>query len=344
MRSSFVIASIALVTVACSSAPPAEDRAPTEQTPSEESATTETTDRGQSSIEQTRFDARLSKFEYPHEVQIFAFEDQRQPLEMAYMDVPPTGTANGEAVLLLHGKNFAGAYWKDTIATLAEKGYRVVVPDQIGFGKSTKPAAYQFSFHGLAANTHALLEKIGVESVSVVGHSMGGMLATRYALMYPESTEKLVLVNPIGLEDWKLVVPYQGVDAWYQSELQKTPEKVRAYMQASYFDGKWKPEYDAVAALQMGWADEEGPGRELVAWSSALTYDMIFTQPVLYEFGQLKVPTLLIIVPAAGGTVTSVSDGFDELRTDLEALSWRDPERNAPPTGSDIPRDMGHGI
>lgn len=45
---------------------------------------------------------------------------------------------------------------------------------------------------------------------------MGGMLATRFALMFPEMTEKLILLNPIGLEDWKIKVPYQTVDEWYR--------------------------------------------------------------------------------------------------------------------------------
>ncbi|WP_252499309.1 alpha/beta fold hydrolase, partial [Escherichia coli] len=50
----------------------------------------------------------------------------------------------------------------------------------------------------------------GVARASVIGHSMGGMLATRYALLYPRQVERLVLVNPIGLEDWKaLGVPWR---------------------------------------------------------------------------------------------------------------------------------------
>jgi len=46
----------------------------------------------------------------------------------------------------LHGKNFSGAYWQDTMTALLAEGYRVVAPDQIGFGKSSKPAHFQYSF------------------------------------------------------------------------------------------------------------------------------------------------------------------------------------------------------
>ena len=237
-------------------------------------------------------DALLSDYDYPHGVQYLGFKDQEQDLKMAYMDVQPR-EANGHAVLLLHGKNFSGAYWEKTIRALTGEGYRVIVPDQIGFGKSSKPTGYQYSFHALAAQTKALLEELGVNQVAVVGHSMGGMVATRFALMFPAATEKLVLVNPIGLEDWKRKVPYRTIDQNKEAEAKKKPEDVRRYMTKAYFDGKWKPEYEPLVEIQAGWL--AGPDRERMAQVSALTSDMVMTQPVLYEFPDLKVPTLLII-------------------------------------------------
>lgn len=238
------------------------------------------------------FDARLSEYAYPYPVEYFEFTAQRQPLEMAYMDVQPAD-ANGEVVVLLHGKNFTGAYWKDTITALAEKGYRVVVPDQVGFGKSSKPEFYQFTIAGLADNTHRLLESLGVSRASFVVHSMGGMIGARYALMFPDEVDKLVMVNPIGLEDWAEKVPYLPVDTWYERELKQTPDGVRAYMTDSYFDGNWKPEYEPLIEVPLGWL--EGPDYARIAWNSALTYEMIFTQPVVHEFRRIQVPTLLII-------------------------------------------------
>ncbi|MEY4545509.1 MAG: hypothetical protein RL685_1704 [Pseudomonadota bacterium] len=99
----------------------------------------------------------------------------------------------------------------------------MIAPDQIGFCKSSKPTSYQFTFQQLAQDTQRLLQSLGVSRLVLLGHSMGGMLAMRYALQYPGKIEKLVLVNPIGLEDWKSKgVPYQSVDAWYQGELQTT--------------------------------------------------------------------------------------------------------------------------
>jgi len=239
-----------------------------------------------------RYDAVLSGASYPFAVRYVELQTQRQQLRMAYMDVQPE-RPNGRSVLLLHGKNFAGFYWEPTVRRLLEQGFRVVVPDQIGFGKSSKPQAYQFSFQALAENTRALLAELHLERVVVVGHSMGGMLAVRFARLYPALTEKLVLVSPIGLEDWKRWVPARSVDEWYAEELKATPDSIRDYQKQAYYAGKWQPEYESLIQYAAGMTQH--PDYPQVAWCSALSYDMIFNQPVLYELHDLKTPTLLII-------------------------------------------------
>lgn len=237
-------------------------------------------------------DINLSNYEYPYKVDFFDFEAQNQKLRMAYMDVKPE-KPNGKSIVLFHGKNFNGAYWKTTIAALTAQGYRVIVPDQIGFGKSSKPKQFQYSFQQLALNTKAVLDKIGVKQTAILGHSMGGMLAARFALMYPETTEKLILENPIGLEDYKLKAPYKPVEWWYENELKKSAQGIKKYQLTNYYDNQWKPEYDEWVNLLAGWTLNKDYA--VIAWNAALTYDMIFTQPVVYEFKNVKCPTLLII-------------------------------------------------
>ncbi|HEY4530098.1 MAG TPA: alpha/beta hydrolase [Luteimonas sp.] len=240
------------------------------------------------------YGSRLEGFDYPHPVRTHAFESQRRKVEMAYMDVPPTGKANGRTALLLHGKNFCAATWERTIAALAAAGYRVVAPDQIGFCKSSKPDGYQYALAGLAHDTRGLLASLGIERSVVVGHSMGGMLAMRYALMYPDAVEHLALVGPIGLEDWKAMgVPYQPLDQVYASELRTTYDSIRDYQTRVYYAGEWRPEFERWARMQAGMY--AGPGREVVAWHQALTYDMLMGQPVVYELPKLRVPTTLFI-------------------------------------------------
>ena len=235
---------------------------------------------------------RMENVKYPFQVQTLPLKIQGQDLEMAYMDLQPA-KPNGKTVLLLHGKNFPAMYWEQTANDLAKDGYRVIMPDQIGFGKSSKPGNIQYTFQLLAQNTKAVLETLKITKVSIVGHSMGGMLATRFALMYPDAVEKLILENPIGLEDWKTVVPYQSVDDWYAGELKQNYETMKGYQLKFYYDNQWKPEYDKWLLPVAGWTVNNDYA--VIAKSSALTYDMIFTQPVAYEFGNLKMPVLLII-------------------------------------------------
>jgi pimeloyl-ACP methyl ester carboxylesterase len=232
----------------------------------------------------------LEGYPYPYPVRYLDFEIEGQDVRMAYMDVRPTARPNGHSVVLMHGKNFFGAYWADTIRVLRQHGFRVVVPDQIGFGKSSKPDIY-YSFHGLAHNTKRLLDKLKIDEAAVVGHSMGGMLAARFALMYPAATTHLVLENSIGLEDYRLKVPYQTTEALYQGVLAYTEEGIRAYHKTYY--AEWKDAYEDYVQVHYRWTLSGEYPR--LAWASALTTQMVYTQPVVYEFPEIEAPALLVI-------------------------------------------------
>jgi pimeloyl-ACP methyl ester carboxylesterase len=195
--------------------------------------------------------------------------------------------------VLFHGKNFCSAYWEQTANQLVKNGYRVVMPDQAGFGKSSKPQHIQYSFQLLAKQTSLLLAELDIKKVIVLGHSMGGMLASRFALMNPQMTEALILEDPIGLEDWKVLVPYQSVEERYEKEKAQSYEKIKKYEKENYYHGTWKSKYDKWVNIPAGWA--LNPNYDSIAWNSALTYDMIFTQPVIYEFENIEMPVLLIV-------------------------------------------------
>jgi len=232
----------------------------------------------------------MENYDYPYPVKLLPITIEGQDLRMAYMDIPPEGTPNGRAVLLLHGKNFFGAYWKDTIRILSQNGFRVIVPDQIGFGKSSKPNIH-YSFHLLALNTKKLLDILGIKQIAVVGHSMGGMLATRFTLMYPDAATRLILENPIGLEDYRIYVPYTPIEEAYRNEMNATEEGIRNYHKSYYV--KWRPAYEEYVQVFIRWrASGEYPR---LAMSSALTSQMIYEQPVCYEFPYIRAKTLLVI-------------------------------------------------
>ena len=266
------------------------------------------------------FGPELQGFDYPWPVHDFAFSSQGEPMVMRYMDIPAAGTPNGRTAVVLHGKNFCAATWEQTIRALSGAGYRVIAPDQIGFCKSSKPERYQYSFQALAENTHALLASLGLTSVVLIGHSTGGMLAARYALMYPDEVATLVLVNPIGLEDWKaLGVPALSVDQWIERERGLTAGRIRAYEKSTYYAGEWRPEYDRWVTMLAGLM--QGGGRDIVARNTGLIDDMIYTQPVVYEFPLIRVPALIMI-----GLKDTTAIGKDAAPPEVKAKLGHYPE------------------
>lgn len=226
---------------------------------------------------------------YPYPVKYFTPGIEGQGYKMAFMDVKPV-TPNGESLILFHGKNFNGLYWKEVISFFTNAGYRVIVPDQVGWGKSAKPNI-KYTFEMLAKNNRLLLDSLQVEKVNVIGHSMGGMLAVRFALLYPDKVTKLILENPLGLEDYKKFVPYNTMEAQYKKELDATYASYKKY-QMSYYP-VWKPEYELYVRAQAEALNQKDFAA--VAWVNALTYQMIYEQPVVYEFNNLNMPVLIII-------------------------------------------------
>ena len=238
--------------------------------------------------------ANLERFDYPYPVRWFETRAQGEAVRMAYLDVAPTAAANGTTVVLLHGKNFCAATWGETIGDLAARGYRVIAPDQIGFCKSSKPAGFQYSFHALASLTAALLDKAGAGRVVLVGHSTGGVLATRFALLYPKRLSQLVLVNPLGLNDTLAEgVPYTPLDGLRAEEAKTDAGSIKAYQLRNYYHGQWRPAYDRWVAMLAGqYASSDG---QTVRTAQARLSDMIQTQPLAAELPSLKMPTTLII-------------------------------------------------
>ena len=143
----------------------------------------------------------------------------------------------------------------------------------------------------LAQNNKILLDSLQINKVNVIGHSMGGMLATRFALMYPERTAKLILEDPLGLEDYKKFIPYKTMEQQYKKELSATYASYKKYQQSYY--PVWKPQYEQYVAAQAEPLKQKDFSS--VAWIYALTYLMIYEQPVLYEFEKLNVPALLLV-------------------------------------------------
>ncbi|MEH3108325.1 MAG: alpha/beta hydrolase [Sphingomonas fennica] len=238
--------------------------------------------------------ADLDHVAYPYPVRWHEARSQGGTVRMAYQDVPATVRPHGRTVLLLHGKNFCAATWGETAAALAADGYRVIAPDQVGFCKSSKPAGYQYSFAALATLTEGLLDRAGAGPVTVVGHSMGGMLALRLALLYPGRVRSVVLVNPLGLNDTLAEgVPYADIGTLRAEEAKTDAASIRAYQLRNYYHGVWRPEYDRWVAMLA--AQYAGPGGDKVRDAQARLSDMIQTQPVAADLPRVQQPVTLLI-------------------------------------------------
>ncbi|HEY0328873.1 MAG TPA: alpha/beta hydrolase [Rhodopseudomonas sp.] len=233
----------------------------------------------------------LEGFAYPYPVQMLPLSNDGEQLRMAYMDVA-AAQPNGRTVLLLHGRNFPSSYWAPEIKTLTDAGYRVVAPDQIGFGKSSKPAG-ELHFDNLARNTIALADHLQLGRVDIVAHSLGGMLAVRIARADPQRIAHLLLAAPIGLEDYRLYVPPTATEKIIETEDKLTADGYRKQLETNY-SLKTPPEQvtpliDARFNIK-GAADYPRWLRAFVA-----SAQMIYREPVVHEIPLITVPTLFVM-------------------------------------------------
>ena len=125
-----------------------------------------------------------------------------KPLEVQYLTIHGHERAfvkvgSGPALLLLHGLGCDHTTWLPVIATLSRR-YTVIAPDLLGHGRSAKPRA-DYSLGGYANGMRDLLTVLGIDKVTVVGHSFGGGVAMQFGYQFPERTERMVLVAPGGL-------------------------------------------------------------------------------------------------------------------------------------------------
>ncbi len=123
-----------------------------------------------------------------HEVQYLTLHGHRRAF---------VKSGTGPALLLLHGLGCDHTTWEPVIETLSRR-YTVIAPDLLGHGLSAKPRA-DYSVGGYANGMRDLITVLGIDKVTVVGHSFGGGVAMQFAYQFPERTERLMLVASGGL-------------------------------------------------------------------------------------------------------------------------------------------------
>lgn len=114
-----------------------------------------------------------------------------------YVELNPEGE---KTILFVHGLGSYLKFWRYQLDVFAEQGYRVIAIDQIGYGKSVKPATFPYTMEAFAEVVRAFVRAKGLERPILVGHSMGGHTALTLAITYPDEVGALVLTAPAGFE------------------------------------------------------------------------------------------------------------------------------------------------
>lgn len=225
---------------------------------------------------------------YPYPVQFLEMTRFGQKMRMAYMDIPPTGPANGQTVFWQHGHNFYSEAYGPTFAALAAAGFRVLAVDRIGYGKSSKPLiTYNFNF--VATNMKALMDHLGVEKVAAVGHSMGGMVMSRFAMQYPDSLTHVVMVNQIGLTDNRSSRPWS--DPYASDPGVPTYQSILRGHQI-YFTNFWPPAH--LEFVRRAYGQTLSGDYPHYAMVRRMVGQMMYDDPVVYDWQHIKTKALVI--------------------------------------------------
>jgi pimeloyl-ACP methyl ester carboxylesterase len=235
----------------------------------------------------------LEGYPYPFPVRFFPLTVEHHAVRLAYMDVPPAAAANGRAVLLMHGRNFPASYWEQTIKALAGAGYRVIAPDQINFGKSSKLDDVPVSFDAMAEHTAALLDYLGIKDADVVAHSMGNMAAVRLTRTYPQRVRKLVMYAPVGLEDYRFYVPPVSKEQLIEQEDKLTGDAYLRQLVTTY--GLTLPPERVQPFVDI--RERMKSSAEWPRWvrSFVASYYAMWGQPVVHELPLVDKPVLFMV-------------------------------------------------
>ena len=126
----------------------------------------------------------------------------------------------------------------------------------------------------------------------VIGHSMGGMVAARFASLYPKVVERLVIYNPIGLVDTRHGRAPGNIDEQYKGALNATYQTVRAGLMryVAHDPSLWNAEFEKYARIRYGWT--LGADWPRLAMVQTLTGNVIQSDPVVYDWAHIEAPTL----------------------------------------------------
>jgi pimeloyl-ACP methyl ester carboxylesterase len=241
------------------------------------------------------------------------------------MNIFYSDDGSGPSVVLIHGFGETSHVWKHVVPVLAKK-FRVIAPDLPGIGDSEIPAD-GLDMTSSAKRIHKLVSSLGIEKARIVGHDFGVMVGYAYAAMFPEETEKLVLMEaPLpGIAGYDRA--YNG-PSWHFRFTGPTPEKLVEGRERIYFEHFWNDfAYDGTRSIpeedrQLYTQKYSRPGRMHAAWE----YYKAFPKTA-GEFPQFAKTKLTMPVLAMGGDKTNgplLAEQVKLVAVDSEVVVFKD--------------------
>ena len=233
----------------------------------------------------------LDEIEYPFPVSYMNLSVYGEDVRIAYMDVAPTGPANGRTVIFHHGGLYYGWYWEDQMHALSEAGYRVIAKDRLGWGKSSKPMI-PYSINLWASNTSLLMDHLDIEEAALVGHSIGGQMVTRFAFLYPERITHLVTVNQVGLTDRRRGRGFRSLTGEVNAnpDPDATYESLLRWAHENY--ANWNPKFEKHMRIRYG--QRLSGGWPQASAVNQLTGHMRGMDTVINDWQHIQTPTLIL--------------------------------------------------
>ncbi|MBA8823441.1 pimeloyl-ACP methyl ester carboxylesterase [Saccharopolyspora lacisalsi] len=211
-------------------------------------------------------------------------------VRLAYRD-----RGSGEPVVFLHGTPSHSFIWRDVVPEVERAGYRVVLFDLLGYGRSERPLTHDTSVRGQVEVLQALLQHLGIDQFCLVAHDIGGAIAQLLATAQPRRVRRLMLIDTVSYDSW----PSETWQAIIRDHLQDY-----AAMPASDFEAMLtrqlqmtvaNPDRMSGAVLDAYLAPHRSAlGRASFFEHQVRKYDSSPTQQVVPALAQLTMPVRLL--------------------------------------------------
>ena len=223
----------------------------------------------------------FQRLSYPYEVKEILFQDGER---MAFIDEG----AGQEVLVFIHGENGYLPVWMKNIEELRES-HRCIALDLIGYGKSSKPGeTNMLTDH--SAYIAELMDSLGINRYSLVGHAMGGQIAIHHSLTYSNRVHKLILIAPTGIETFNPTQQRMVTTLPSSSIVNTSQEAINANVRNWFFQYPEEAGFMITDRIAIAGDSQIETYAHAVASGIQGTID----EPVLDMLGEIPVPTLVL--------------------------------------------------